>query len=81
MFQIVHTVTTQKLSPEIQPMIVCESSILTPVEWQFLTKEWNLSTRQLQILQGLFRGMSDKAISTQLAISPHYIPHSFTASL
>jgi DNA-binding CsgD family transcriptional regulator len=52
-------------------MIAGESSILTPAEWQFLTTEWNLSARQLQILQGLFRGMSDKAISTQLAISPH----------
>jgi DNA-binding CsgD family transcriptional regulator len=52
-------------------MIGGQVSILTPAEWRLLTKELTLSERQLQILQGLFRGQGDRAISTELSISPH----------
>jgi DNA-binding NarL/FixJ family response regulator len=65
------TYHSQQTSAEIPTMISGGSSILTLAEWQFLTQELTLSARQLQILQGLFRGLGDKAISRQLAISPH----------
>jgi DNA-binding CsgD family transcriptional regulator len=61
------------MAAETDPESLPTEGFITKKEWEMLSNALRLSPRELQLMQGVFEEMKDRAIASRLGISTHTV--------